>query len=183
MINVDEIKNILTSFQLLLVHAIKEGNHDLVKACIEIDTTGTAKESIQFLLDNDLIYEIGDFYLTTDNCSKFWEINKKQNYFIEFYDEFPISVTRPDGTKDYLRNNKERARLVYNRIVKSPAKHKEVMDCLKFEKEYRRINNAEGYMKRMSNWLASAEWETWKEHLNEEKNKPTQVLGYGQKLI
>ena len=38
-------------------------------------------------------------------------------------------------------------------------------------------------MKRMSNWLASAEWETWKEHINDEKNKPTQVLGYGQKLI
>ena len=57
------------------------------------------------------------------------------------------------------------------------------MDCLKFEKEYRRLNNAEGYMKRMSNWLASAEWETWKEHLNEEKHKPTQLLGYGQKLI
>ena len=183
MINVDEIKNILTSHQLLLVHAIKEGSHDLVKASVDIDSTGDTMKDIQFLLDNNLIYEIGDFYLTTDNCNKFWEINKKQNFFIEFYDEFPTSVTRPDGTKDYLRNNKERARLVYNRIVKSPAKHKEIINSLKFEKEYRRLNNAEGYMKRMSNWLASAEWETWKEHINDEKNKPTQVLGYGQNLI
>ena len=83
---------------------------------------------------------------------------------------YPISVTRPDGTKDYLRGDIARCRKIYNSHVgKSRSKHEYIIDALKFEITNRRINNKIGFMKRMSKWLVSQEWTLYDEFLKDKK--------------
>ena len=74
--------------------------------------------------------------------------------FDMFYDQFPVYVMRPDGTKGFLRANVNKCRKEYNRIVgKSKAMHEHIMDCLKYEIDERMRTGKIGYMKTMWKWL------------------------------
>ena len=103
----------------------------------------------------------------------------KQDYFDEFYELFPVYITRSDGRKDYLRTNMNRCRVAYNKTVNgSYEKHKKIIDYLKYEIQEKRKTNSMGYFKRMPNWLASEEYLIYDEILNTETTeKPQQIYG------
>ena len=89
--------------------------------------------------------------------------------FDMFYDQFPVYVMRPDGTKGFLRANVNKCRKEYNRIVgKSKAMHEHIMDCLKYEMDERMRTGKIGYMKTMWKWLTQHEWETIEEQMKVE---------------
>lgn len=89
--------------------------------------------------------------------------------FDMFYDQFPVYVMRPDGTKGFLRANVNKCRKEYNRIVgKSKAMHEHIMDCLKYEIDERMRTGKIGYMKTMWKWLTQHEWETIEEQMKVE---------------
>ena len=56
-----------------------------------------------------------------------------------------------------------------NAVGKSKSKHEYMLDCLRFELEFRRKNNSMGFMKRMSKWFMSEEWLMYEEFLKEQE--------------
>ena len=103
--------------------------------------------------------------------------------FYELYNLYPVRVTRPDGSVDYLRTDKTRCRKLYNnKLKRSEAIHEEVMEYLRYEIDDRTRTGNMRYMKRMPKWLASEEWTTWKEKLEEESELDASNFGYGLKL-
>ena len=96
-------------------------------------------------------------------------LKEDKTMFDEFYDQFPVYVMRPDGTKGFLRANVNKCRKEYNRIVgKSKAMHEHIMDCLKYEIDERMRTGKIGYMKTMWKWLTQHEWETIEEQMKVE---------------
>ena len=183
--NVELIKQNLTPYQMSIMTIIRHG----LQTELQLIKSMMSKEEIDdifgTLINAEYIYAIADTYLCLNPGLELWDATSSSTHFIEFYDLFPSSVQRPDGTKDYLRNNKEKSMKVYNKLAKLPSKHKEIIDALKFEIEYRTQKGTLGYMKRMTNWLASNEWESWIGLINEAKNniEIKNKAKYGQNLI
>jgi hypothetical protein len=103
--------------------------------------------------------------------------------FDEFYEAYPQVVIRPDGTKSFLRANKNNCRKRYNAIVgKSRAAHEHLMECLKFQQNELVMTGRMGYMKTMWKWLTQCEWEALDEQMkcSVEQNEQT---SYGTTLI
>lgn len=101
--------------------------------------------------------------------------------FDELLALYPVSVIRSDGTKDYLKTDTNRCRKSYNKIIgKNITKHQEIMDCLRFELDLRYNQGSLSYMKRLPKWIASEEWDVYKEAMKEEQIK---TVSYGQQLL
>ena len=93
-------------------------------------------------------------------------LKEDKSMFDEFYDQFPVYVLRPDGTKGFLRANINKCRKEYNSIVgKSRAMHQHILDCLNHEIEDKISTGKLGYMKTMWKWLTQHEWETIEEQM------------------
>ena len=109
-------------------------------------------------------------------------LKEDKSMFDEFYDQFPVYVIRPDGTKGFLRSNINKCRKEYNRIVgKSKAMHKHIMNCLKYEIDNKMQTGKMGYMKTMWKWLTQHEWETIEEQMKLEE--PLNSYSYGTELF
>lgn len=97
-------------------------------------------------------------------------LKEDKTMFDEFYDQFPVYVTRPDGTKGFLRSNINKCRKEYNRIIgKSKAMHEHIMNCLRYEIDNKMQTGKMGYMKTMWKWLTQHEWETIEEQMKLEE--------------
>ena len=114
--------------------------------------------------------------------NEFIGVASKDDYFEELLLEFPGMVSRPDGTKDYLKTDLNKSRKLYTQLVKKDeVLHKKIMECLKFELSERHRTSKMGYMKRLYKWLNSEEWKTWQALLGDSDTE-TINLGYGLKL-
>lgn len=97
-------------------------------------------------------------------------LKEDKTMFDEFYDQFPVYVTRPDGTKGFLRSNINKCRKEYNHIIgKSKAMHEHIMNCLRYEIDNKMQTGKMGYMKTMWKWLTQHEWETIEEQMKLEE--------------
>lgn len=106
----------------------------------------------------------------------------EKDWFDEFYDQFPVYVTRPDGTRDYLRTNVSKCRQQYKKIVgRSKAMHQHLLKALQYEISKKMINGKLSYMKSMWKWLTQCEWENYDEELKYEQSNT--VKNYGTELI
>ena len=122
--------------------------------------------------------ENGDYYVTP----KFISEMRNEGMFEELLALFPTSVIRPDGTKDYLRAGHARCKIKYNAIIKkSKPRHDLILKCLQLELKTRKNENKLGYMKRLSNWISTAEWEAWEPRLEDESINENQS-NYGESL-
>lgn len=150
-------------FLTLVLSDIKNINQDIQKLLSLVN-----EEEIQELESRNLI--------TTSNVDNTNVISKTlyldellkedKSMFDEFYDQFPVYVIRPDGTKGFLRANVNKCRKEYNRIVgKSKAMHEHIMNCLRFEIDNKMLTGKIGYMKTMWKWLTQHEWETCEEQM------------------
>ncbi len=98
--------------------------------------------------------------------------------FDEFYEVFPVYVTRPDGTKGFLRTNKNKCRTEYNKITrKSLSMHEYIINALKWEVENKTNTGKIGYMKTMWKWLTQREWECYEEQMQLEQHVKVQRYG------
>lgn len=139
------------------------------------------EEDIQGLIQRNIITETisGDNKIYSLSEELLAQIKKdEQNMFDEFYETFPVYVTRPDGTKGFLRSNINKCRKEYNRIIgKSKAMHEHIMDCLRFEIDDKMRTGKIGYMKTMWKWITQHEWESCEEQMNEEQQIQEQYGG------
>ena len=130
------------------------------------------EEEIQDLIQrNIIVVTISDdnkIYSPSKELLDFIKKNE-QSMFDEFYEVFPIYVTRPDGTRGFLRSNINKCRKEYNRIIgKSKAMHEHLLKCLQYEIEDKMRTGKIGYMKTMWKWLTQHEWETIEEQMKVE---------------
>ena len=151
-------------FLNLVLSDIKTINQDIQKLLSLVN-----EEEIQDLELQGLIQITKD---NSDNqviskTDKLKELLKEdKSMFDEFYDQFPVYVLRPDGTKGFLRANINKCRKEYNSIVgKSKAMHQHILDCLNYEIEDKISTGKLGYMKTMWKWLTQHEWETIEEQM------------------
>lgn len=153
-------------FLTLVLNDIKVINQDIQRLLSLVN-----EEEIQGLETQGLIsiqYD-GDTKVITKTQTLDELLKEDKSMFDEFYDQFPVYVMRPDGTKGFLRANVNKCRKEYNRIVgKSKAMHEHIMDCLKYEIDERMRTGKIGYMKTMWKWLTQHEWETIEEQMKVE---------------
>lgn len=128
-----------------------------------------SETEIQQLIDNGYIaittLDNNTVYKTTDKLKEI--LGKKEDYFQLFYDTYPIYVTRPDGTKGFLRGNVNKCRKEYNRIVgKSKVMAEHLLECLNFDIQEKTMYGKLGYFKTMWKWLVQHEWESIEEQMN-----------------
>lgn len=128
-----------------------------------------SETEIQQLIDNGYIaittLNNNTVYKTTDKLKEI--LGKKEDYFQLFYDTYPIYVTRPDGTKGFLRGNINKCRKEFNRIVgQSKAMAEHLLECLNFDIQEKTMYGKLGYFKTMWKWLVQHEWESIEEQIN-----------------
>lgn len=144
-------------FLTLVLNENQSNNQDIHQFLSRI-----SESEIQELVDSNIITVItsGDskIYSISEDTRK--HLKQDKSWFDEFYEVFPVYVTRPDGTKGFLRSNINKCRKEYNRIVgKSRAMHEHLIKCLQFEIDNKMITGKIGYMKTMWKWLTQREWE------------------------
>lgn len=165
----------LTVDQLVFLSIVENESkidQDVLEIISRIDKT-----SIQDLINRNLLTEVtSDDGYTFELTDEFFELTrKKKNMFTEFYDAYPVYITRKDGTKDYLRTNLKRCEAQYKKIVgKNRLKHEHIMECLKYDISEKMKTGKIGYMKRMWNWLTSCEWEVYEEQMKSQQQTQNQ---------
>lgn len=150
-------------FLTLVLNENQSNNQDVHQFLSRI-----SENEIQELVDSNIITVItsGDnkIYSISEEARK--SLKQDKSWFDEFYEVFPVYVTRPDGTKGFLRSNINKCRKEYNRIVgKSRAMHEHLLKCLQFEIDNKMMTGKIGYMKTMWKWLTQREWEVTEEEM------------------
>lgn len=150
-------------FLTLVLNENQSNNQDIHQFLSRI-----SENEIQELVDSNIITVItsGDskIYSISEDTRKC--LKQDKSWFDEFYEVFPVYVTRPDGTKGFLRSNINKCRKEYNRIIgKSRAMHEHLIKCLQFEIDNKMITGKIGYMKTMWKWLTQREWEVTEEEM------------------
>lgn len=170
--NTGEISINQAVFLTLCLNEKHQANHQDVHQFL----SRISEAEIQSLIDQNLISfttkDDNKIYEPTDKLLSFFKT--KEDMFNEFYKLFPVYVTRPDGTKGFLRANINKCRKEYNRIIgKSRAMHEHLMKCLNWEIENKMMTGKLGYMKTMWKWLTQSEWETLEEQMQFEQEGGT----------
>lgn len=176
-------KEEITLNQLVLLSLVKNGNQnnnqDVSKILSQIRET-----EIQDLINKNLITVD-----STDNRTIYKVTEKYENllkpdksWFDEFYELYPIYVTRPDGTKGFLRTNVNKCRQQYNKVCgKSKGMHEYLLKSLKYDISTKTMQGKLAYMKTMWKWLTTCEWEVFDEQMNNEVTTSTDTI-YGTEL-
>ena len=165
----DRIENLSINqlvFLTLVLSDFKNINQDIQKLLSLVN-----EEEIQELESRGLIAtSTVDDTTVIKKTAKLEELLKEdKSMFDMFYDQFPVYVMRPDGTKGFLRANINKCRKEYNRIIgKSKAMHEHLLKCLQYEIEDKMRTGKIGYMKTMWKWLTQHEWETIEEQMKVE---------------
>lgn len=168
-------------FLTLCMNENQSNHQDVHKFLSRISET-----DIQELINNGLII------LTTEDSNKIYSPTEKllnclkqdKSMFDEFYEVFPVYVTRPDGTKGFLRANLNKCRKEYNRIVgKSKAMHEHLLNCLKYEIETKMLTGKISYMKTMWKWLTQHEWETVEDEMQLLEEPTLNSIDYGARIF
>ncbi len=169
-------------FLTLVLNENQSNNQDIHQFLSRI-----SENEIQELVDSNIITVItsGDskIYSISEDTRK--RLKQDKSWFDEFYEVFPVYVTRPDGTKGFLRSNINKCRKEYNRIVgKSRAMHEHLIKCLQFEIDNKMITGKIGYMKTMWKWLTQREWEVTEEEMQFSMEQDiNNEVAYGANII
>lgn len=169
-------------FLTLVLNENQSNNQDIHQFLSRI-----SENEIQELVDSNIITVItsGDskIYSISEDTRK--HLKQDKSWFDEFYEVFPVYVTRPDGTKGFLRSNINKCRKEYNKIVgKSRAMHEHLIKCLQFEIDNKMITGKIGYMKTMWKWLTQREWEVTEEEMQFSMEQDiNNEVAYGANII
>lgn len=170
-------------FLTLVMNENQSNNQDVHKFLSRI-----SENEIQELINNNLISftTSGDNKIYSPTEELMLNLKQDKTLFDEFYEVFPVYVTRPDGTKGFLRSNINKCRKEYNKIInKSKAIHEHLMQCLRYEIEDKLMTGKIGYMKTMWKWLTQHEWEVIEEQMKEENGNydSNTIENYGARII
>ena len=141
-------------------------------------------DEISYLIQTNLITSIERRGFTKYEPSQYLLslLEPKQDWFELFYESYPTYVTRNDGTKCFLRTNKNKCRIIYNQYVQgleSNAKH--LLECLNYEVQKKTMTGSLGFMKTMYRWLQEHYWEVSEEEMQYQHKQGEQ--SYGTELL
>lgn len=141
-------------------------------------------EDISNLIERNLITSIerGNYitYRETEELKRI--LTPKKNYFDVFYDMYPVYVTRPDGTKNYLRANVNKCRNLFNNYIgTSEAYAQHIIECLDHEVSKKIKEGKLSYMKTMWRWLVDHQWEESEQEMLDLEKQPEET--YGTELL
>lgn len=142
-------------------------------------------DDISYLVQQNLVTSIerGEFivYEPTEKLKNFFK--NKEDYFDMFYNQYPVYVLRPDGTKCYLRANVNKCRHLFNSYCgMSSAMAEHLIACLNFEVHKKMSEGKLSYMKTMWRWLVDHQWEESEEEMND-NTIDSHTNAYGTELI
>lgn len=183
-IDLEEAKKLQITLNqfLLLKFVVDDISIKPYQSVIQINDTDIKQLIEQNILEQGSVYDQKDLS-KLKVTSDFIDRLKSRDYFDEFYAMYPVSVTRPDGTKDYLRGNISRSRKIYQHHVgQSKLKHNKMLAALNFEITNRTMSNKMGYMKRLYSWLLSEEWVLYEEFLQDKTVQKQIEEVYGTKI-
>lgn len=138
---------------------------------------------IEDLIEKGLIayHPLGDKagYKETEALLKL--VKQKPNYFKDFELIYPTVIDRPDGTTAFLKTNRKKCEIIYNKIVGNDEElHSHILKCLNYELSEKITTGKLGYMKTMYKWLTNHDWEDAEAKMKEEITK---VQAYGTTVI
>jgi len=184
------LDNNLTADQFLICVLIYEKKIKLLEKYFAKKEESYKIELISSLQKLDFItnlniegkYDFNNFIVGTS----FAKAMSKGDYFDDLMKTFPVSVMRPDGSKDYLRTDLPRCRKKYASITHGTKMiHDHILKCLQYEVDLRNKEGRLGFMKRLPNWLASEEWKSYEQRmLDDSLSGETKEVGekYGTRL-
>jgi len=118
---------------------------------------------------------------------KFKSLLSVDDPFEELYNNYPTSIIRPDGKKDYLRSDKAKCRIRYKKITdKNALYHKYILECLNKEIQDKEKSQSMGYFKRLINWIDGEEWKKYEDDSKEDNinsQSSNKLSDYGSKLL
>ena len=185
------IDNQITAEEFLIADLLVEKAHNTLEKYLSQKTELGKTLIIENMVKKEL--------LNSSNQSKTYDLSKltvsekfidmisKGDYFDELVNAYPAAVTRPDGSKDYIRTDLTRCRKRYAQITKNKkVLHKHILKCLQFEVNQKTAQGKLGYMKRLTNWLASEEWKSYEQVVEDRENNLSvsakEDINYGAKL-
>lgn len=135
------------------------------------------RKLVSLMRDDEIPYLIDKGLITSMERSKsiLYEASHKLKTFMEppkdqfdlFYEMYPIYVLRSDGSKAFLRTNKNKCRNLYNILTGgNNAMCEHINKCLQFEIDKKMKSGSMGYMKTMWRWLQDRQWEASDEEMN-----------------
>ena len=135
------------------------------------------RKLVSLMRDDEISYLIEQGLVTSMERSKsiLYKASQKLEDFMEppkdlfdlFYEMYPIYVLRSDGSKSFLRTNKNKCRNLYNILTGgNNAMCEHINKCLQFEIDKKMKTGKMCYMKTMLRWLQDRQWETSDEEMN-----------------
>lgn len=135
------------------------------------------RKLVSLMRDDEIPYLIDKGLITSMERSKsiLYEASHKLKAFMEppkdqfdlFYEMYPVYVLRSDGSKAFLRTNKNKCRNLYNILTGgNNAMCEHINKCLQFEIDKKMKSGSMGYMKTMWRWLQDRQWEASDEEMN-----------------
>lgn len=150
------------------------------------------RKLVSLMRDDEISYLIEQGLITSMERSKsiLYEATQKLKNFMEppkdqfdlFYEMYPIYVLRSNGSKSFLRTNKNKCRNLYNILTGGNyAMSQHINKCLQFEIDKKMSTGSMCYMKTMWRWLQDRQWEASDEEMN--NTQQTQQHSYGTELF
>lgn len=150
------------------------------------------RKLVSLMRDDEISYLIEQGLVTSMERSKsiLYKASQKLEDFMEppkdlfdlFYEMYPIYVLRSDGSKSFLRTNKNKCRNLYNILTGgNNAMCEYINKCLQFEIDKKMKTGKMCYMKTMLRWLQDRQWETSDEEMN--NTEQTKQSSYGTELF
>jgi len=170
--------------QLVFLSMVLDKNQSTKNQDVRQLVSLISDDEVSYLVQQNLItsMERGEFivYEPTERLKNF--IANKGDYFDKFYEQYPVYVLRPDGSKSYLRANVNKCRHLFNVTCgKSSAMAEHLINCLNFEIHKKMAEGKLSYMKTMWRWLVDHQWEESEEEMNDTVDVKTN--SYGTDLI
>jgi hypothetical protein len=185
------IDNKITANQFLIMSLILADKQSILKDYYL--TTGTdvkdITEDIKSLNGKGFIegYVVGTYDFTNLKATTFTKrLFIDNDLFKEFLFTYPLKVTRTDGTVDYLRTDQSKAKMLYLGFTKNKKSiHDHILKCLKQEIIIRQNTGTMAFMKRITSWLTSQEWERFEDQIDDlgKVTYKDNDMGYGTELI
>ncbi len=141
-------------------------------------------DEISYLIDKGLITSMERSRSVLYEASKYLKdfMEPPKDLFDLFYDMYPIYVLRSDGSKSFLRANKNKCRKLYNiQTGGNKAMCEHLNKCLQYEIDKKMTTGKMCYMKTMLKWLQDRQWETYDEEMS--MTEQTAQNTYGTELI
>jgi hypothetical protein len=175
------IKNSITAQDYLIAY-LWINSRDYLNMLLKIEPISI--ESINRLVKAKLLINNGEpgntninLFAATNKLKKDISIKGADSKFLEFWDLYPLSVIRIDGSRSVVRTRPEDCKKLYKKIIEeNPTAHTKIIKFLTDDVHNRTMTDTLKWMPSMKRWLEERAWESAE---IETKNN---VVGYDTSL-